>query len=663
MTEISGAGGSRPTEQPRNPDDVFSRRPVRGAVRGRSEPADLDEVFNRRPKRGPRTPSPNPADVDPSLPEPGRAERKVVQTWLSEKSNAFANNPWAQRMRRSPQFIKDSVWAKEDKRAGYITNATIALMRAGSVAFTGGLDLVWSAGIGGVAGAARAGLQEVYREFDAQNKQASERMGVERAAAAAEGRPANLGADDLLKEMQARELKFRNLKAKFFALDDKSKVVKAAVRGGLFGAIGGAVGFEMKDWGVVQTAFSWAGNNKEKLAGVAMTTFGALGERFLKLKRNGNISKMGTAGIILGAAAAGLGLGALAEYMGSGVDVPSSASPAVSKPEGPPVSTGASPSPEAPARPVIAKPTEVVPDPAMPPAVPKPSPSPAEAPKPTPLPGRRLNPTSFRSDQFDGGTASMDNVKGGVLGNEVSSSLLMKNGFTSLELNQAARSGEIYDQIVNAEANNKLRLNSAFTDRFNDNLDTSWNSVLDHSVVRDTINRASTEILNLTEPDLRSAVGPEWSSLKGQVEGWIGQDFFVNRDPGILVELEELIKTEQANLKIGEGVFFGDENPNMPEDQKFWNSFKAGNITKFNSYDENHARVLRMMEKLPKGSVGRDLYDRQFLGTYVKFKLDNSEDPTSIGTIFNKDSDYFKHKVDFKIDQPERLLADLRKAA
>lgn len=659
---MEGGEGSRP---PRNPDDIFARARRPGQP-GRSPDEIFARVGRQRRPGAPDAAAPPSPDIPPP-PNPDTENKgKGIRGWLSEKKDALKNNPVANRIKNAPQFVKDSFWRKEDARFTLGTGAAIGLLRAGMVAGTGGLDIWMSAGVGAVAGAVRAAGREIYREFDAQNKSALER--VEQAAS--EGRTADIA--DIRKRNEARDLRFRDTWQRYQALDNKKRVWSAAVRGGIYGAIGGAVGFEIKELGVVDKVMGIAAEHTGAAVGFLA---GGAAESWKQFRKSDNQSALKTARVIFQSALLGAGVGEVLDYalpddLGAGLiggavkpELTPGASPSTIPvtPETAPSSPTTGPTqvrPDAtPTRPI-----ESAPKPATPTAVPKPPAPTPEAPKPTLIPAKPLKPTSFLP--IEPGVLASVNDQNVVGAAEISAPILYKSAIsTGLEIRQVPLDADVYQRITEGIDSDSLRLNSSFMDRFNEDLNTNGDTILRTPNVRDIVNSRPSEILSLTEPDLRSAVGSEWSSLSGKVQGWIGEDFFTERDPRVLAEIEEIIKAEQANLKPGEGVFFGDENPGTSDDQKFWNLFKSGQITKFDPYNENHARVLRMMKNLPKGSAGRELYDRQFLGAYAKFKLDNPEDPGNIGAIFNKgNSDYFKHEVDFKIAQSGGV-ADLRKAA
>lgn len=518
----------------------------------------------------------------------------------SEKRNLgwikdyLPGNEIIQKMKKLPGGLWNSLMKKEDLKANLATAGTFALIRAGINWGTGGLGLAASVGVGGVAGGVRAGIGATYKEF-AQERQ--------KLAAKIQQDIIDKGSADEAdqeKLMRLENTSYWNLKRRYQALPAESRdnVWQGIKRGAFFGALGAGVGFEIKEWGVVDKASNLLGRFwKEDSNRSAIETFGgAITANILnwrrmvsKLKKRDHLSNKEIAFTTIGASFYGAFLGVVAGE--AGTEIFDALKPsAIPAPEATKVATPGEARSAATAT-IQSQATEA------------PKPALTATPVPTEIPTRTPDAPTPTSTSTPEPTASAP------------------------EAPPVSAPPDILKTINEKIQGGQLHLNQEMYTLYNSNL-AAPDPFLKYTDINNLIDQTSPDHFQLVEDDVYSPYGTEFSSLKGKIEGWIGEDFFTQPDPAILSEIEN--RVAQENIQ-----FF---------DNNILNELKAGTL-KFDPYTPDHARLFNLLKESPNGSK---LYEKMLLPTYTYAKFNTPD------AFFNsQNSDYFMHNTD--IAKPTNL--------
>lgn len=209
------------------------------------------------------------------------------------------------------KFLKDSVLTNEQLKSNLLMSSTFALLRAGAVWGTGGFGLGVSMGWGAGAGAIKGGFQEIHQQYAEQKKSLKDRIEADKKAGVVD-------SADLVKEAELGDKRLLDIWGKFKAVEDKKAVGRAVVRGAAFGALGAAIGFEVKEMGVADFIKDKVGGfvsghtTKEKVyVGLSATMGGASGGLVESIRaiRGKNVSFKRSGMTVLAGAVLGAGVG------------------------------------------------------------------------------------------------------------------------------------------------------------------------------------------------------------------------------------------------------------------------------------------------------------------------------------------------------------------
>ena len=221
----------------------------------------------------------------------------------------------ASKVKDSAVFLKDTLITREDIQANLLTGTGIALIRAGINWGTGGTGLAVSAAVGAGLGGVRGGLGEVYKQYESQKTEVKKRL----EDATTNGTTPDTA--DLKKNYEADQTKLLDVWKRYQALEDKGAVNRAALRGAAYGALGAAIGVELKEYGVADFVKGKLEEHVEKIGVVKSLAVGlggsALGaslgffERYFRGKKGELASRRTAVQMVVGGL---LGAGA-AEYI------------------------------------------------------------------------------------------------------------------------------------------------------------------------------------------------------------------------------------------------------------------------------------------------------------------------------------------------------------